>query len=112
MGVFPSDSELFPADLRVRTPDELVLALLCIEGAVLQVPTLQREARAYLLQLALRTVFLEVIPVVPEKDKVALVVKGHRPSADEVWILREKGGQLPAQSTAQPRDEVVKNELR
>ena len=88
--------------------DPVVLAVDGVEGALLETPQLEGEPRPELFEPTLLG-RLEVVPVVPEKDKVSLVVKGHRPLALELGVVVEQAGQHPGHRVAQPRGEVVED---
>ena len=55
---------------------------------------------------------LEDVPVVPEKDEVALVVERHHSAAVELGALREHGREHASHPVSHARREVVQDELR
>jgi len=63
---------------------------------MLEISALQGEAGPDLLQFALGAFIFEVVPVMPEEDKVALIVERYRSSPPEVRHLWEKGCKLSA----------------
>ena len=88
--------------------DPVILAVDGVEGSLLETPQLEGETRPELFEPALLG-RLEVVPVVPEKDKVSLVVKGHRPLAFELGVVVEQAGQHPGHRVPQPRGEIVED---
>ena len=71
----------------------------------------EREARAALPQRHARAIFIELIAMVAEEDKVALVVQCDRPACCKIWHLREETGEHAADSMAQHSIEVVHDKL-
>ena len=81
---------------------------------MLNIPELQGEARTNFLKFALGVIvlLLEIVPVMPEKYEVALVVKGDRSPTKKVRLLWEERGQHSAHPSSKSRVEVVQNKFR
>jgi hypothetical protein len=60
-----------------------------VKGPDLKAVQLQSESRAHLLQVGTRAIFVELVPVVPEKDEVSLVVHRDHAAGLEVRLLRD-----------------------
>jgi hypothetical protein len=72
---------------------------------------LKGESRPALLKVGSRAVSLEFVPVVPEEDKVSLVMEGENLAAVEVGTLREHGSKHAADAVPGHCVEVVEDQL-
>ena len=89
----------------------VVLSVDGVESAFLERSQLEGEPWPQFLQPALFS-RLEVVPVVAEKDKVSLVVKGHGPLAFELGVVVEQAGQHPSHCVSKPSREVIQDHFR
>ena len=76
----------------------------------LEISRLQRESRPQFLQLRL-LLALKHISVLSHEDVISLIVERYDAPAIELRRCREHGAQEPAEPAAEPRVEIVEDEL-